>query len=215
MATPLPAIDQAATIAAPGTTRSRRRRQSRSTRTRSRLPRRPSTPRRSRSRSMSTSRRRSCSKHRWPSRLSPCSLHSHTASRDDADRALEAKYPAMGSSKGDYLPRSRATLKPYCNLKPDIKRRARERRSRRDLYIPEHMCGVLFMCLKAIDPLSEVYAAVQHAAQVAQDTMTIQWPTVRAWLQACFSHVENSGASWHDSARGALSIIMVQRQIPA
>ena len=66
-----------------------------------------------------------------------------------------------------------------------------------------HMCGLLFMCLKAIDPLSEVYAAVQHAAQVAQvaqDTMTIQWPTVRAWLQACFSHVENSGASWHDSA---------------
>ena len=106
----------------------------------------------------------------------------------------------MGRPTGKRLPRSSATLEPYRNLPPDIKRPASERRSRRDLSLPEHMCGLLNMCLKVMDTTTEAYAAVEHAAQVAQDAVTIQWPTVRAWSQACLAHLEGGSITWADKA---------------
>ena len=185
------------------TSRRRSVHRSRSTsrrRTRTRSPRDYSRRRRSRSRSRSRSDRRSGSRRPAQRRApSPRSLRADQQSARDAAHALDAQYPAMGSSKGIYLPRSRATLEPYKNLPPDIKRRAGERRSRRDLSLPEHLCGILFMSLKAMDPHTDVYAAVEHAAQVAQDAATIQWPTVRTWSQACLSHLESSGSSWLDA----------------
>ena len=172
----------------------RRRSSSRATRSRSRR----------RSRSPSRSRRRRMSA-RSPSRAhtrerSPRSLRADTASRDEAARALEAQYPAMGAPTGEYLHKSRATLEPYRNLPPDIKTRAGERRSRKDLSLPEHLCGLLLMATKVIDPASELHGLVEHAAQVAQDAVTIQWPTVRAWSQACLAHIQDDGAGWRDAA---------------
>ena len=175
----------------------RRDRRSESRRTRSKTPRYRSTPRRSRSRSRprAHSRRRSRSRSRGRStrpKISLRSLRNDPAARSDADQALAAQYPLMGSTTGTRLSRSRATLEPYRNLPPDIKKRAGERRSRRDLSLPEHVCGLLFMALKAMDPGTDAYAAVEHTAQVAQDAATMQWPTVLAWSQACLSHLEGS-----------------------
>ena len=180
--------------------RRRRTRSSSRRRTRTRSPARHSSGRRSKSRSRSRSARRSASRHRSPRRtISPRTLRADQRSAKDAERALDAQYPAMGTSQGNHLHLSRATLEPYRNLPPDIRRRAGERRSRRDLSLPEHLCGILLMALKAMDPHSEVYGAIEHAAQVAQDATTIQWPTVRTWSQACLAHLEGSGASWHDA----------------
>ena len=183
---------------------SRRRR----TPSRSRSHRRRSTASRARSRSVRRSRSRSRSRHPRPSRSprlqrrepSPRSLRADPDARSAASRALEAQYPAMGVPTGEYLHKSRATLEPYRNLPPDIKTRAGERRSRRDLSLPEHLCGLLFMALKVTDPTSEMHGLIEHAAQVAQDAVTIQWPTVRAWSQACLSHIQDGGADWHDAA---------------
>ena len=182
--------------------RSRHRRSTSTSRrlTRSRSPRRR-TPARRTSRSRSRSRR-SRSRHRSPRRaahhdLSPRALRRQLEIDAEATDAINAQYPSIGSSTGKYLPRSRATLEPYRNLPPDLKRRAGERRSRKDLSLPEHLCGLLFMAAKSMDSSTDAHAAVQHAAQVAQDAVNIQWPTVRAWSQSCLAHVEEGG-SWHD-----------------
>ena len=90
-------------------------------------------------------------------------------------------------------------LSPSVISPPDIKSRAGERRSRRELSLPEHVCGLLSMALKVSNPLSEVYGLIEHTAQVAQDAVTIQWPTVLAWSQACLSHIQDSGAGWRDA----------------
>ena len=176
---------------------SRRRSRSRSSRRRSGARRSRS---RSRSRSGSTRRSRSMARqdrqHQDPS---PRTLRKDERAAREALQALEAQYPAMGVAKGKYLHRSKASLEPYRNLPPDLKRRAGERRSRRDLSLPEHICGLLSMTLKVMDPDTEVYAAIQHAAQVTQDAVTMRWPTVRAWSQSCLAHLEE-GASWRDSA---------------
>ena len=183
--------------------------QRRRTSSRSRSHRRRSSSRATRSRSRRHSRSASRSRHRRPARTSPRastqersprSLRADPAPRHEAARALEAQYPAMGAPTGDYLHKSRATLEPYRNLPPDIKTRAGERRSRKDLSLPEHLCGLLLMATKVIDPTSELHGLVEHAAQVAQDAVTIQWPTVRAWSQACLAHIQDDGAGWRDAA---------------
>ena len=194
--------------AAPSGRRRRSRSGRRRTSSRSRSSRHRSTasrarsrsPRRSRSRARSRSHRRSRTPRDERREASPRSLRNDPDLRDAAARAAEAQYPAMGVPTGEYLHKSRATLEPYRNLPPDIKTRAGERRSRKELSLPEHMCGLLFMALKVIDPASELYGLIEHSAQVAQDSVTMQWPTVRAWSQACLSHIQDSGAGWRDAA---------------
>ena len=106
----------------------------------------------------------------------------------------------MGSSTGRPLPLRRATLEPYKRLPPDLKRRADQRKSRRDLTLPEHVCGYLYMVMKVIDPASDVYTALEHIAQVAHDAATIQWHVVRGWSQACLAHLEDGTATWSEAA---------------
>ena len=185
-------------------TRSRHRHNYRSRsrrRSTTRSPRRTSARRRSRSRSRSRSSRRSRSGLRSPRRdTSPRSLRKDADAAHDTALALEAQYPSMGRPSGKHLPKSKATLEPYRHLPPDIKKRARERRSRRDLSLPEHVCGLLLMAVRVMDPNSEAYAIIQHAAQVAQDATTMRWPTVRGWSQACLAHIETDPADWYSSA---------------
>ena len=191
--------------------RSGRRRSSGGRRRKSSLSRSPARRRKSRSpsrrprtRSSSGRRSRSRSGHRGydrsrsrPARAeSPRSLRKNPDSQREAARELEKQYPSIGpKSSGRRLPKSRATLEPYKNLPPDIKTRAGERRSRKELSLPEHMCGLLFMIKKSMEPGTELHAAVEHVAQVAQDAVSIQWPAVRAWSQSCLSHIEG-GSSW-------------------
>ena len=111
---------------------------------------------------------------------------------------MESQYPALGTHHGNYLHTSRATLEPYRSLPPDLKRRAGERTSKKDLSLPEHVCGLLNMALKIMDPTTEEYAAIEPMAQVAQDATTMQWNIVRGWSQVCLAHLEG-GATWADS----------------
>ena len=104
----------------------------------------------------------------------------------------------MGKSRGKPIPTSKATLEPYRNLPPDLKERAAERRSRRDLLFPEHMCGTLSMVYKTLDPTTEAYAAIRHAAHVAEDAATLDWRDVRGWSQAYLSHLQEGGNTWLD-----------------
>ena len=176
--------------------------------------RRTSTGRR-RSSSRTTSRRRSHSPRRR-SRTRSTSRHRHSSSRSSSvrqtlptaqtssvqseiDKALAAQYPQLGIHAGKRLPITGLTLEPYRSLPPDLRKQARERRSRRELTFPEHMCGLIKMISKALDPSSEAHAALTHAAQVAQDAATLPWPAVREWTQACMAHIEDRQATWHDA----------------
>ena len=179
--------------------RRRARRRSRSASRKRSAPKSPqtSTPRRTTSRSRSRSTKRSRSTHCHSRRdESPRARRGRHQARAEAEAALEKQYPIMGQPKGKHISRSGATLQPYRNLPPDIKRRASDRRSRRDLTMPEHMCGLLGIALKAMDSKTEAYAVVEHASQVAQDATTIQWPTVRAWSQSCLAHIEEGTIQW-------------------
>ena len=178
--------------------RSSHRRQStsrsRSTRRRSHSRRRPSRPRTG-SRTRSTSRRpRSPSRQR----LSPRRERNQPAARRDATQALETQYPSLGTPAGKPLPIRELTMEPYRNLPLDLRKKAKERRSRRDLTFPEHICGFLKMLANSMDPTSEVQAALLHATQVAQDAATLPWPAVREWTQACMAVIEDGRATWHD-----------------
>ena len=126
------------------------------------------------------------------------SYRQRSSSSTRAARALESQYPEMGRPKGRPLPRSGASLEPYRNLPPDLRKRASRRKSRRDLLFTEHMCGFLYTVLKSVDKSSEIYTAVQHAAQVAEDAATLPWPDVREWSQTCLAHIEDGSSSWAD-----------------
>ena len=182
-----------------GSTRARRtstgRRRSssrRSSRRRSHSPRR-------RSRTRSSSRRRRRSSRSTSSRRSPNRIPI-TAQQTDVTAALAAQFPTIGSFKGKRLPVSALTLEPYRSLPPDLRKKAKERRSRRELSFPEHMCGLLKMIMSVMDPVTEAHAALSHAVHVAQDAATLPWPAVRDWTLACMGHIENGDASWHDAA---------------
>ena len=154
--------------------------------------------RRSFTRSPSSYRRsRNDDRSRRPTRTpSPRSLRERHGARRDTDRALEAQYPPMGPSTGKRLPTYKASFEPYKNLPPDLKQRTRDRKSRRDLSFPEFMCGYLNMVKKVLPEGTEVYEAIEHASQVAQDAATIAWPVVREWAQACLAHLEDGKATW-------------------
>ena len=182
--------------------RSRSHRRSRTTsrrrsRTRSRSHHRKS---RSGSRASSHTSRRARSTSRRKRSGSPRKIRSEPSARRDADRAIAAQFPRMGSPTGRPLPTRRATLEPYKRLPPDLKKKADQRRSRRDLTLPEHVCGYLFMVMKSVDPASEIYTALEHIAQVAHDAATIQWHVVRSWSQACLAHLEDKTATWQDTS---------------
>ena len=129
---------------------------------------------------------------------SPCTVRRDPSVREESLRAMESQYPALGTHHGNYLHTSRATLESYRSLPPDIKRRAGERTSKKDLSLQEHVCGLLNMALKIMDPTTEEYAAIEHMAQVAQYASTMQWNIVRGWSKACLAHLEG-GATWADS----------------
>ena len=167
----------------------------RHTRSRSRSKSRDSRSRRTRSRSRSRSRSRR--------RQRSTSRHSRRRTPDDNDlhRALESQYPSMGKPKGKKFPTHRLTLEPYKKLPPDLKRKAGDRRSRKDLLFPEHMCGLLSMILDTVDEGSELYGALEHATQVAEDAASLNWPDVREWSQACLSFVEGGKTTWADRSQ--------------
>ena len=166
------------------------RRRSRSTRSRSRSRRSRSRHRRSHSRPRRT---RSRSHGR---RASPMATTSGII-RVDEGKAIGDQYPRIGTHKGiKSLPTYKVSLEPYHNLPPDIREKARARRSRKELTYQEHMCGMLHMILKTLDPESETYSAVRHLAQVSQDAVTMMWPGVREWSQACLTHIQDGGATW-------------------
>ena len=162
---------------------------------------------RSRHRGRSLSRRRS---RRSSSRGQQRSFHTdrHTQQRQDPkdgannelERALKSQYPDMGRPKGKPLPTYAVSPEPYRRLPPDLKSNASERRSRRDLTFPEHMCGLLSMVLKHMDDTTEAYGAIEHAAQVAEDAASVGWPDVRTWSQACMAHIEDGAATWTERA---------------
>ena len=174
---------------------------SRGSRSRSRSGRRKSSRLRS-SRSKSTHRydRKTRSRSKDAARRSSPARSSKPSTRDGRDvaRALSLQYPQMGKSRGKPLPTSRATLEPYRNLPPELKSRAAERKSRRDLLFPEHMCGLLSMICETLDPTTEAYAAIRHTAHVAEDATTLHWREVRGWSQACLTHLQDGGATWLD-----------------
>ena len=181
-----------------GSTRARRTSTGRR-RSSSRAPsRRRSHSSRRRSRTRSTSRRRRTSSRSSSARRTPPAAQAISA-QNEIDRALAAQYPQLGNHTGKRLPITGLTLEPYRSLPPDLRKNARERRSRRELTFPEHMCGLIKMISKALDPASEAHAALMHAAQVAQDAATLPWPAVREWTQACMAHIEDRQATWHDS----------------
>ena len=155
----------------------------------------------SRSRSGRRSRHtgsRSRSTHRRHDTVSPSRCRQRSTSSTRLARALDSQYPEMGRPKSKPLPRSGAALEPYRNLPPDIRKRASRRRSRRDLLFPEHMCGFLYTILKSVDTNSEIYTAIQHAAQVAEDAATLCWSDVREWSQTCLSRIDDGTSSWND-----------------
>ena len=170
--------------------RSSRSRSRRRTHSRSRLRRRSSS-RRQRHRSGSRERRRS----RTGSARDP-----QPVADSELDSALKLQYPEMGRPKGKPLPKYAVSLEPYRRLPPDLKKNAADRKSRRDLTFPEHMCGFLSMILKYVDEDTEVYGAVEHAAQVAEDAATVGWTDVRSWSQACLGHIEDGAATWTERA---------------
>ena len=158
-------------------TRSRSHRRSGSRRTRSRS-----------TRTRSTSRRRE--KTTTPSRNRDTDL------RKQVDDALNAQYPSMGKAKGKPLPVKGLPKEPYYNLPPDLRSKARARRSRSDMTFPEYMCGYLNMTAKAVPEGSDARAAIDHAAQVAQDAAGYTWSAVREWSQTCLSHIKDTTKSW-------------------
>ena len=184
---------------------SRRSRSSRRSHSRHRSSRRSSRSRSRRmTRSRSRSRRRSSSRRahrRSPSRPRPRhhSVRSTSSARDlsapaalsdtELERALKLQYPDMGRPKGKPLPTYAVSLEPYRRLPPDLKHNAADRRFRRDLTFPEHMCGFLNLILRSVDESTEVYDALEHAAQVAEDAASVGWSDVRAWSQACFAYI--------------------------
>ena len=127
---------------------------------------------------------------------SPRALRRDTGACRDAARALDSQYPKIGKPKGRRMPRSEYTLQPYNNLPHDLKKAARARKSRRDLTLAEYMCGFLFTIAKSVEPGTEIYGAITHAAQIAQDAATLLWPAVREWSQACLAHLQEKHCSW-------------------
>ena len=172
-----------------------------------------STKRRTTSRSTSRRRerhrsRRSSTRSRSPSRRarrrrSP-SHHHRSRSRSKQRRsprravetAIEAQYPSMGKAKGEPLPIKGLSLEPYYCLPPDLRVKARSRRSRRDLTLPEYMCGLLNLIVKSTPKDLDTYAVLEHAAQVAQDAAGYTWPAVREWSQTCMAHIEDDKRKW-------------------
>ena len=179
----------------------RRRTRSRSRRSSSRRSSRDRSGRRrtrSRSRRASAHHTRSSSRRRYRSR-SPRDIRRASDARSDADKAIAAQFPSMGSTTGKRISTRELTLQPYKHLPPDLKVMAGERRSRRDLTFPEYMCGILNMVLPTLDPVSDVHAMLKHASHVAQDAVTLPWPAVRQWARACFAHLEEGKVTWHDN----------------
>ena len=184
-------------------TRSRRRSssrtRSRSSRRRSKRRSRSTSSRRShrRSKSPRSSRSRSRSRHRRSTRSRSRSKRRHSSSpRRRTDNAIKAQYPEMGKGKGELLPVKGLPLEPYYNLPPDLKTKARARRSRRDLTFPEYMCGLLSMIAKCAPPESQINSAINHAAQVAQDAAGYTWSAVREWSQTALTHLEEGKDDW-------------------
>ena len=185
----------------PYTRRENTRSRSRHSRAHTRSPTRRSHRRhRSRSRSSASGSGRSASPHPRPhgsgKDYSPRAMRRQRADHPDDARAIADQYPHMGKPKGRRIPKSRLTLEPYRNLPHDLRKIAGARKSRRDLTMPEHMCGLLFTIAKGLDPDSEAHAAVTHAAQVAQDAATLTWPAVRGWSQACLAHIQEGDCTW-------------------
>ena len=180
--------------------RSSRRHRSRSPRrssSRRSSSRRHTSSRRTRTRSRSPSRRRSSSS-RKTSRYTSGNRGSASTPANDVDAALAAQYPSMGNPKGKKLPTRELSLEPYRCLPPDLRKKAKERRSRRDLTFPEHICGFIKMVAATLDPAGQAHAALQHAANVAQDAASLPWEAVREWTQACMANIEDGNATWHD-----------------
>ena len=183
-------------------TRSRRSRsRSRSyCRTRSRSRRRSTSTRRSGSRSGrrgSRNRSRSTSRHHRRTRTrSRTRSRSPRAQSETAAGAISNQYPKIGLHRGKRLPRSSVVLATYRNLPPDIREKARARSSRRVLTYPEYMCGMLNMFMKTLEPATEMHAAIRHLAHVSQDAVTLMWPGVRQWSQACLTHIQDGDVEW-------------------
>ena len=180
-------------------TRSPRRR-SRSAHSSRRRSRRSRSRSRSRSRTRSRSRRRrsSHSSRHSPSRQRQLPRPAPADHRTDISTALAAQYPPMGNPSGKRLPITGLALEPYKCLPPDLRKIARERRARRDLTFPEHVCGYLKMVTATMDNTTEAYAALHHLSQVAQDAAVLPWQAMREWSLACMVHIDDGGTSWHD-----------------
>ena len=158
--------------------------------------RRHSRRRRSRSSTRSTSSRRRDRRSSSPRGRAPAhAAQPAAAAYPDPARVLAQQYPQIGNPTGKRLSRRRLTLEPYRSLPPDLKTRASERRSRRDLTFPEHVCGAIRMLFPTIDPLSEPHAVLKHLSQVAEDAAILPWAAVR---EACMAHIEDGDATWHD-----------------
>ena len=166
-------------------TRSRTRSSSRSSRSRYHYR------RRTRSRTRAEGMRRATASPPPPPRR-------RSTSTSRLEKALETQYPDIGRPKGRPLSRSGLILATYRNLPPELRRRASKRRSRRDLLFPEHMCGFLNTVLKAIEPDTDIYTAVDHAAQVAEDASSLMWQDVREWSQTCLTHLQDRKYTWAD-----------------
>ena len=170
--------------------RHRRRSSRRSSRSASRRGSRRETRSRTRTRSTSPRRRRSTTSHTG-SGSAPKSV----------DAVLASQYPDMGKGAGKSLPRKGLHLEPYYNLPPDLRSKARSRRSRTDMTFPEYMCGTLNLIAKSVPKETEVHAAIIHAAQVAQDAAGYTWSAVREWSQTCLVHIEDRSEDWNTSSQ--------------
>ena len=176
------------------------------TRRRSGTRRRRSSSRSSRRRSSRSSRDRSRSAHSRRRRSSSQSTHTSsrgarkdTVAHDEVTRALDKQYPKMGESAGKRISTRNLTLQPYRHLPPDLKTSAGERKSRRDLTFPEHVCGLLNFALESLSSGTDLHALISHAAQVSQDAATLPWQAVRGWSQAAMAHIQEGRAEWSDS----------------
>ena len=177
--------------------RSRHRSRSGDTRkTRSRSDARRRSRRGSRHRSRSRSASRSSSYRQRRRRSASRRRRSPNAARREADRAVESQFPDMGHGKGEPLPITGLPLEPYYNLPPDLRIKAKARRSRRDMTFPEYVCGMLNMIAKATPPKSEIHSAITHVAQVAQDAAGYTWSAVREWSQACLTYIADGKDKW-------------------
>ena len=161
-------------------------------------------PRR-RSRSTSTSysrgrdrRRRSSSRSSRRPR-SPRAARKDRATREEAATALDKQYPAIGKPTGKRISTRDLVLQPYRHLPPDLKKKAGDRRSRRDLTFPEHVCGVLNVVAESMEQGTDAHALVVHTAQVAQDAATLPWCAVREWTQASMAHLTGGAVKWGDT----------------